>query len=68
MSLLLKLFATVASLLATLLAIHETLRRGIFVVSFIFGLAKLLVFLLFCGLLLLITYLLVASRPSPPSN
>jgi hypothetical protein len=59
-----KLIATIASIATTLLLVTESVRRGLIIATTIFGLVKIIVFVLFLSLLALILYLLLkdASR------
>ncbi|MFN0084494.1 MAG: hypothetical protein ACKVX9_03825 [Blastocatellia bacterium] len=68
MTLLLKILSTLLSLAAAVFAIVETLRRGLFLASAIFALAKVVIFLVFCVVLLLVLYLLLTSKRESPSN
>ncbi len=68
MTFLLKLLSTLLSLAATAYTLVETLRRGLFLASAIFTLAKALVFLVFSVLLLLVLYVLLTSKQTSPSN
>ncbi len=62
-----KLIATIASIVTTLLLVTESVRRGLMVATTIFGLVKIIVFVLFLSVLAVILYLLLkdAFRPKP---
>lgn len=62
MALILKIFALVTSLATTVLLTIAGVRSGLLIVATIFGLVKIIVIVLFCGLLLLILYLLVSAN------
>jgi len=54
-----KLIATIASIATTLLLVTESVRRGLIVATTIFGLVKIIVFVLFFSVLAVILYLLL---------
>ncbi|MBL8191177.1 MAG: hypothetical protein JNK38_24385 [Acidobacteria bacterium] len=62
-----KLIATIASIVTTLLLVAESVRRGLIIATTIFGLVKIIVFVLFLSVLAVILYLLLkdAFRPKP---
>jgi hypothetical protein len=66
MGILLKILSTIASLAATALVIIQTVRSGLFIVSIIFSVAKVIVILLFFSLLMFIMYLLLTSSKNSP--
>ncbi len=68
MTTLLKILATIASIVSTTVVIVESLRRGLFLASIIFSIAKITVILLFSTLLLIILYLLLTSRKATPAK
>jgi hypothetical protein len=68
MAMLLKLFATLASLAATILVAIRSVRQAMVVAATIFTLAKFIVILLFSALLLIVLYLLLASPPAAPTK
>jgi hypothetical protein len=68
MSLILKILATIASIVTTLFVTVESVRAGLLVASTIFGVAKIIVVLLFSGLLLMILYLLLTSPKASPTK
>lgn len=68
MAFLFKIFSTLLSLVAAVFALVESIRRGLFLASAIFAIAKVVVFLVFCGLLLLVLYMLLTSKHESPSN
>ncbi|MGH9840769.1 MAG: hypothetical protein ACREEM_18480 [Blastocatellia bacterium] len=68
MSLIFKILATIASIVATLLVTVESARRGLFIASAIFAIAKSIVILLFFSLLLIILYLLLTSPKASPAK
>ena len=67
-----KLVATIASIATTLLVVTESVRRGLIVATTIFGLVKIIVFVLFLSVLAVILYLLLKdafrSKPAEESN
>lgn len=66
MASILKILSLVATIVSTLLLTVEGIRRGLIIVSTIFGLIKLLVILLFLGLAALTLYLVL--RPAPEAS
>ncbi|MDX2034769.1 MAG: hypothetical protein SF339_29110 [Blastocatellia bacterium] len=68
MALLFKIFSTLLSLVATAFALVESVRRGLFIASAIFAIAKVIVFLVFCLVLLFLLYTLLTSKRESPSN
>jgi hypothetical protein len=68
MSWLFKILATIASIAATLLVTVESVRRGLFIASATFAIAKFVVILLFFALLLIVLYVLLTSPKASPSN
>jgi hypothetical protein len=64
----LKILATIASIISTAIVLIESLRRGLFLASIIFSIAKIAVILLFSALLLIILYLLLTSRKPTPAK
>lgn len=65
-----KLIATIVSIVTTLLLVTESVRRGLIVATTIFGLVKIIVFVLFLSVLAVILYLLLkdAFRPKPAED
>jgi hypothetical protein len=66
MGLIFKLLGVVATIVTTVFLIFESGRRGMLILATILGLVKLIVLVAFLGLLAVIFYLLLASRPKPP--
>lgn len=66
MGLIFKLLGVVATIVTTVFLIFESGRRGMLILATILGLVKLIVLVAFLGLLAVIFYLLLASRPNPP--
>ncbi len=67
-----KLIATIASIVTTLFLVTESVRRGLLIAMTIFGLVKIIVFVLFLSVLAVILYLLLKdafrSKPAEESN
>lgn len=68
MGLLLKILATIASIVTTLYVTVESIRYGLFLAATIFAIAKVIIILLFFGLLLVVLYLLLTSQKSSPAK
>src|SRR5262245_60772219 len=68
MSLLFKLLATIASIVTTLYITVESIRHGLFIVSTIFAIAKVIVILLFFILLSIVLYVLLTSPKASPTK
>ena len=65
MAFLLKLLASLASLATTILLLFESARRGLLILSTVLGLLKMLIFVLFLGLVAVIAYLVFKSARTP---
>lgn len=68
MSFIFKILATMASIITTIFVTVESARAGLLIASAIFGVAKIIVILLFSGLLLVILYLLLTSSKASPTK
>lgn len=68
MGFVLKLVASLVSLATTLLLLAESARRGLLVLTTIFGVLKIIVFVMFLALLIFICYLLFRSANSQPTT
>ncbi len=61
MAFLFKLLATLASLATTVLLLFESVRRGLLVLTTVLGVLKLIIFIVFLGLAVVICYLIFRS-------
>lgn len=66
MGLFLKILTTIVSLASTTLVIIQTIRSGLFLVSLILTIAKVVIILLFFSLLMFVLYLLLTSSKNSP--
>ena len=68
MTLILKILTLLTSLLTTVFLIIKGVQSGLLIVSTIFGIVKIIVIMAFCSLLVLIFYLLLASKNGSPAD
>lgn len=70
MTLIFKLLAMLVSLATTTLLLFESFRRGLLVLATVLGLLKILIFVVFGALVLLIAYFVLksAAKPATPAN
>jgi hypothetical protein len=61
MAFLLKLLATLTSFVTTILLLFESARRGLLILSTVLGLLKIIIFIVFLGVLAVIGYLIFKS-------
>ncbi len=68
MTTILKILASVASLVTTILILIQSVRQGLIIVWTIFGIVKIVVVVLFVALLTLILYLLLTTERTSPEE
>jgi hypothetical protein len=66
MGMIFKLIAVLTTLATTVLLVFESARGGMLLVWTVLGVVKVIVWVVFCGLLVWVLYLLLTSKPEPP--
>ena len=61
MAFILKILATLVSLATTTLLLFESARRGLLLLSTVLGIIKIVIFVAFAGLVILVAYLVLKS-------